>query len=375
MKSTIVLTGAIAALVLIGCTNPASSGITLPDTLDSASKAAIPQTAAFISETGSKIVAEAATLEKDDTVSLSIEGTSATGTVTSITAGASATANGSSIAPAFLAATTSTVRYTVGLSFSDGVTGDCTVTVYEDNTWSIDGALTFNVQDDQGTDQTATVDFDQTTISGEGEITSGTVKVNDTAIDNGYGTAMTQFAKFAAALTARLAEDGKSIADYLQLDHIDLRLSTKTGYSFAEQYDNSDDYNAALTDERNKATQSLGSSGGDISASHIDYYNVVHEGNKYNLDYQYDSKEEGTLKVINGEIDYEKSDGTYTYIIGGSGTVYDVDTIGDITVAVDLTGEYDENNTRYWNGSITVNGVKISISTMALANIESLIGG
>lgn len=375
MKSTIVLTGAIAALVLIGCTNPASSGITLPDTLDSASKAAIPQTAAFISETGSKIVAEAATLEKDDTITLSIEGQSVTGKVTSTTAGASATANGSSIASAFLAATTSTVRYTVELSFSGKVEGDCTVTVYDDDTWKIDGNLSFKVKDDQGTEQTATVDFDQTTISGEGEITSGAVKVNDTAIDNGYGTAMTQFAKFAATLTARLKEDGKSITDYLQLDHVDVRMSTKTGYSLAEQYDNLSDYVAASEDEVSKAIQSLGSSDGDISFSEIQYDNVVHEGNKYNLDYQYDHKREGTLTVVNGEIDDTKSDITSTSTLGGSGTVYDVDTIGDITVAVDLTGEYDENNTRYWNGSITVNGVKISISTMALANIESLIDG
>ena len=376
MRNTIILTAAIATLFLIGCSNPASQEITLPDTLDSIGKAAIPQTAAFISETGSKVVAKAETLEQGNKVSLSIEGTSATGTVTSFTEGANVTAGGGSIAPAFLAAATSTVRYTVGLSFFGKVEGDCTVTIYEDNTWSIDGTLTFSVQEDgQGTDQTAAVAFDQTTISGGGEITSGTVKVNDTAIDNGYGTAMTQLARVTAALTARLKEDGKSITDYLQLGYIDLRMSTKTGYSLAEQYDNLSDYNAGYNAGVSKANQSLGSSGGDISVSYADYYNVLYEGKTYKVNYQYDGKEERTLKVVNGKIDDTKSDITSTYILVGSGTVYDVDTVGNITVAVDLTGEYDENDTRYWNGSITVNGVKISISTMELANVESLING
>lgn len=376
MRNTIILTAAIAALFLIGCSNPASQEITLPDTLDSIGKAAIPQTAAFISETGSEVVAKAETLEQGNKVSLSIEGTSATGTVTSITEGASVTAGGGSIAPAFLAAATSTVRYTVRLSFFGKVEGDCTVTIYEDNTWSIDGTLTFSVQKDgQGADQTAAVAFDQTTISGGGEITSGTVKVNDTAIDSGYGTAMTQLARVTAALTARLKEDGKSITDYLQLGYIDLRMSTKTGYSLAEQYDNLSDYNAGYNAGVSKANQSLGSSGGDISVSYADYYNVLYEVTAYKVNYQYGSKEERTLKVVNGEIDSAKSDITSTYILDGSGTVYDVDTVGNITVAVDLTGEYDENDTRYWNGSITVNGVKISISTMALANVESLING
>lgn len=369
MKSTIVITGVIAALFLIGCPNPV--GITLPNSLDSADKAAVPQTASFIAETGDKIVARAETLNKDDTVSLSIEGNTVIGTVTSITPGTSTAADGRFISPVPLQAASSTVRYTVDLSFTGSITGTCTVVIYDDGTWKIDGNLNFKVKDDQGTDQTATVDFDQTTISGEGEITSGEVKVNDTAIDNGYGNAMTQLARFAAVLDTRLKEDDKSISDYTQLESIKVRVFTNAGYSATHSFTDSDAYYEANVES--EAIESLGPSGaGILGGTEIYNYSTIHENSKYKLAYQAVTQTEQTYKMVNGKIDKTETY-EYTYTLGGSGTVYDVDTVGNITVAVNLTGRYDENYTRYWNGSITVNGVQIAIDNMTLTSVEAIL--
>ena len=386
MRSISIIAAAITVLLFAGCENLADSGlqnnslpelqdfadlgnsisgIPLPDSLNSVGKAAVPQLTDFIVTTGDKVVAKASTLSNGDTLTLNIQGNTVTGTISNIEDAANtAAATTRFISPITLqAAAASSIRYTITLSFSGNIGGISTVTIYDDSTWKIDGSLTFRVKDEQGADADVNVNFDQTILNGKGEISSGEVTVDDSTIDNSYGTAMTQFTRFMAVLNARMQEDEETKYDYLQSKSVKLRISTNKGYSKTHQFTNSE---YSIDPILNEAIQSLGSSGtGSMDIVSTEFSYIIHESEKYKLAYRYGYQDDITATVSNGEIDQETVVTESIYSLGDTGTVYNVGTIGDITVVLNITGKY-ANDIRYWNGSITVNGVQIAIDNMVL---------
>lgn len=153
-----------------GTTDPTDS-VALPDTMDDGQKLATDRSVDFITEIESQVV-NAQSLNSGDTVT--IDGVA--GDIDITTPASAGTVQSREIGE-------KTLVKTINVDFPDDkekISGTTDISVYDDETWEMDGEVTFEVTDEADADKKIPIKYEKTEFGKEGKINSGAIKIKDT---------------------------------------------------------------------------------------------------------------------------------------------------------------------------------------------------